>query len=34
VESAPKPVKESVAKDEAKKIKDILEAAGATVELK
>jgi len=34
VESAPKPVKESVAKDEAQKIKAILEAAGATVELK
>lgn len=34
VESAPKPVKESVAKDEAQKLKAILEAAGATVELK
>lgn len=34
VESAPKPVKESVAKDEAQKIKATLEAAGATVELK
>jgi large subunit ribosomal protein L7/L12 len=34
VESAPKPVKEGVSKDEAEKIKKQLEAAGATVELK
>ena len=34
VEGAPKPVKESVTKDEADKIKKQLEAAGATVELK
>ena len=34
VESAPKPVKEGVTKDEAEKIKKQLEAAGATVELK
>ena len=34
VEGAPKPVKESVSKDEAEKIKKQLEAAGATVELK
>ena len=34
VEGAPKPVKESVNKDEADKIKKQLEAAGATVELK
>ena len=34
VEGAPKPVKESVSKDEADKIKKQLEAAGATVELK
>jgi large subunit ribosomal protein L7/L12 len=34
VEGAPKPVKESVNKDEAEKIKKQLEAAGATVELK
>jgi large subunit ribosomal protein L7/L12 len=34
VEGAPKPVKESVTKDEAEKIKKQLEAAGATVELK
>ena len=34
VEEAPKNVKESVAKDEAEKIKKELEAAGATVELK
>jgi len=34
VEGAPKPVKEGVAKDEAAKIKEQLEAAGATVELK
>ena len=34
VESAPKAVKEGVSKDEAAKIKDQLEAAGATVEVK
>ncbi|MCH7931074.1 MAG: 50S ribosomal protein L7/L12 [Proteobacteria bacterium] len=34
VESAPKPVKEDVSKDEAEKIKSKLEAAGATVEVK
>ena len=34
VEGAPKPVKESVTKEEAEKIKKQLEAAGATVELK
>ncbi len=34
VESAPKTVKESVAKDEAEKMKATLEAAGAKVELK
>ncbi|MBI4726185.1 50S ribosomal protein L7/L12 [candidate division TA06 bacterium] len=34
VESAPKPVKEGVSKDEAQKIKTTLEAAGAVVELK
>jgi len=34
VESAPKPVKEGVAKDEAEKIKATLEGAGAKVELK
>jgi large subunit ribosomal protein L7/L12 len=34
VESAPKPVKEGVAKDEADKIKEQLEGAGATVEVK
>jgi large subunit ribosomal protein L7/L12 len=34
VEGAPKPVKESVSKDEAEKLKKQLEAAGATVELK
>lgn len=34
VDSAPKPVKEGVTKDEAEKIKAQLEAAGATVELK
>ncbi len=34
VESAPKPVKEGVSKEEAEKIKQQLEAAGATVELK
>ena len=34
VESAPKPVKEGVSKDEAEKIKEQLEGAGATVEVK
>ena len=34
VESAPKPIKESVAKAEAEKMKTQLEEAGATVELK
>jgi large subunit ribosomal protein L7/L12 len=34
VESAPKPVKEGVSKDEANELKEKLEAAGATVELK
>jgi large subunit ribosomal protein L7/L12 len=34
VEGAPKPVKESVSKDEAAKIKEVLEKAGATVEIK
>ena len=34
VEGAPKPVKEGIAKDEANKIKEALEAAGAKVEVK
>lgn len=34
VESAPKAIKEGIAKDEAEKIKEQLEAAGATVEVK
>ncbi len=34
VEDAPKPVKEDVSKDDADKIKEQLEAAGATVEVK
>ncbi len=34
VDGAPKPVKEGVAKDEAQKIKEKLEAAGAKVEVK
>lgn len=34
VEGAPKPVKEGVSKDEAEKVKKVLEAAGAKVELK
>ena len=34
VESAPKPVKEGVGKDEAEEVKAKLEGAGATVELK
>ncbi|OIP98967.1 50S ribosomal protein L7/L12 [Candidatus Wirthbacteria bacterium CG2_30_54_11] len=34
VESAPKPIKEGVAKEDAEKLKKELEAAGATVELK
>ncbi|MCK4917376.1 MAG: 50S ribosomal protein L7/L12 [Candidatus Omnitrophica bacterium] len=34
VDSAPKPIKENVSKEEAEEIKKKLEAAGATVELK
>lgn len=34
VESAPKPVKDGVSKEEAEKIKQVLEAAGAKVEIK
>jgi len=34
VESAPKEIKEGIAKDEAEKIKETLEAVGATVEIK
>ncbi|CAL7963727.1 50S ribosomal subunit protein L12 [Alphaproteobacteria bacterium] len=34
VESAPKPVKQGVSKEECKKTKDILEAAGAKIEVK
>lgn len=34
VEAAPKPIKEGVSKDEAAKIKKLLEEAGATVEVK
>ena len=34
VDSAPKPVKENVSKEEAEDIKKRLEAAGATVEIK
>jgi large subunit ribosomal protein L7/L12 len=34
VEAAPKPVKEGVSKDEANKIKEVLEKAGAKVEVK
>jgi large subunit ribosomal protein L7/L12 len=34
VEAAPKPIKEGVSKEEAAKLKDQLEAAGATVEVK
>ncbi|MGF1476720.1 MAG: 50S ribosomal protein L7/L12 [Geminicoccaceae bacterium] len=34
VEGAPKPIKEGVAKEEADKIKEQLEGAGATVEIK
>ena len=34
VEAAPKPLKEAVSKDEADKIKEQLEKAGATVEIK
>jgi large subunit ribosomal protein L7/L12 len=34
VEAAPKPIKEAVSKDEAAKLKEQLEAAGATVEVK
>jgi large subunit ribosomal protein L7/L12 len=34
VEAAPKPIKEGVSKEEAAKLKDQIEAAGATVEVK
>ena len=34
VEAAPKPVKEDISKDEAAKLKEQLEGAGATVEIK
>lgn len=34
VEAAPKPIKEGVSKEEANKIKEVLEKAGAKVELK
>jgi large subunit ribosomal protein L7/L12 len=34
VDQAPKPIKENVSKDEAEKIKQAIEAAGGTVELK
>jgi large subunit ribosomal protein L7/L12 len=34
VEAAPKPIKEAVSKDEAAKLKEQLEAAGATIEVK
>ena len=34
VEGAPKPVKEGVSKDEAKKIKEQIEAAGGQVDIK
>jgi large subunit ribosomal protein L7/L12 len=34
VENLPKPVKEAVSKEEAEKVKEELEAAGATVEIK
>jgi len=34
VEAAPKAIKEKVSKEEAQKVKEALEAAGATVELK
>ena len=34
VESAPKEIKEGIAKDEAEKIKELLEGVGATVEIK
>jgi large subunit ribosomal protein L7/L12 len=34
VEAAPKPIKEAVSKDEAAKLKEQIEAAGATVEVK
>jgi len=34
VDEAPKPVKEGVPEDEAKKVKETLEAVGATVEIK
>jgi large subunit ribosomal protein L7/L12 len=34
VEEAPKPVKEGISKEDAQKIKEQLESAGATVEIK
>jgi large subunit ribosomal protein L7/L12 len=34
VEAAPKPIKEGISKDEAGKLKEQLEAAGATIEVK
>ena len=34
VDGAPQPIKENVSKDEAQKIKDAIEAAGGTVEVK
>jgi len=34
VEGAPAPVKQGVSKEEAEKVKEVLEAAGATVEIK
>ncbi|PJB74869.1 MAG: 50S ribosomal protein L7/L12 [Armatimonadetes bacterium CG_4_9_14_3_um_filter_58_7] len=34
VEGAPAPIKEGVSKDEAKKVKEVLEAAGATVDIR
>ena len=34
VEAAPKPIKEGISKDEAENMKEALEAAGATVEIK
>ena len=34
VEGAPAPIKEGVSKDEAEKIKEVLEAAGATVDIR
>jgi len=34
VEGAPAPIKEGVSKDEAEKVKEVLEAAGATVDIR